>query len=212
MTIRAAYEASKQKRIEIGTEGENRKNAQTRKNTSLDRKADEFIKKSPSAIRKMSARSIQYLFEDLQIQKIDLGIENTKLLRAKMALEDKLAKYSDFYDNCPVGYFSIDNSGIILEANIRGAKMLGVERGSLKGRFFSDFIATDDQDIFRLYRKELLETKAKQGCELQLVNKNGIQFYAHFECIVLLDEKGNLNQFRAVVSDRSEPMREEKGF
>jgi hypothetical protein len=40
---------------------------------------------------------------------------------------------------------------------------------------------------------------------LRLVKKNGSQFYAHLECIAILDKKGKLNQIRAVVSDISEP-------
>ena len=188
------------------------KTVRTRKNTDLDRKVAEFINKSPSAIRKIPPRNIQYLVEDLQIQKTDLEIQNKKLHKAQLKLREKLAKYSDLYDNSPVGYFSIDNKGIILEANITGATMLGVERGLLKGRLFSDFITRDHQDIFYLHLKELLETKAKQTCQLRLVKKNGSQFYAHFECIVLLDERGKLNQFRAVVSDISEPKLAEKRF
>ena len=188
------------------------KTVRTRKNTDLDRKVAEFINKSPSAIRKIPPRNIKYLVEDLQIHKTELEIQNEKLHKAQLNLRENLAKYSDLYDNSPVGYFSIDNKGIILEANITGATMLGVERGLLKGRLFSDFITRDHQDIFYLYLKELLETKAKQTCQLRLVKKNGSQFYAHFECIVLLDERGKLNQFRAVVSDISEPKLAEKRF
>lgn len=181
------------------------KTVRTRQSSDLDRKASEFINKSPSAIRKIPPKNIKFLVEDLQIQKTDLEIQNKKLHRDQLKLREKLAKYSDLYDNSPVGYFSIDNKGIIIEGNVTGATMLGVKRGLLKGRLFSDFITRDDQDIFHLHRKELLETKAKQSCELRLVKKNGSQFYAHCECIVLLDEKEKLNQFRAVVTDISKP-------
>lgn len=212
MTIKPAYEELDQRITELRAESEKRKTVRTRKNTDIDRKAAEFINKSPSSIRKIPPRNIQYLVEDLQIQKTDLEIQNKKLHRAQLKLREKLAKHSDLYDNSPVGYLSIDNKGIILEANITGAAMLGIERGLLKGRLFSDFITRDDQDIFYLHCKELLETKAKQSCELRLVKKNGSQFYAHFECIVLLDEKEELNEFRAVISDISDPKLAEKGF
>ncbi len=205
MTIKPAYEELEQRIKELEAESEKRKAVRTRKDTDLGRKADEFINKFPSAIRKIPPKNIQYLVEDLQIHKTELEMQNEKLRRAQLELQEKQDKYSDLYDNSPVRHFSIDNKGVILEANITGATLLGVERGLLKGRLFSDFITRDDQDIFYLHRKELLETKAKQRCELRLVKKNGSQFYAHLECIAILDKKGKLNQIRAVVSDISEP-------
>ncbi len=205
MTIKPAYEELEQRIKELEAESEKRKAVRTRKDTDLGRKADEFINKSPSAIRKIPPKNIQYLVEDLQIHKTELEMQNERLRRAQLELQEKQAKYSDLYDNSPVGHFSIDNKGVILEANITGATLLGVERGLLKGRLFSDFITRDDQDIFYLHRQELLETKAKQRCELRLVKKNGSQFYAHLECIAILDKKGKSNQIRAVVSDISEP-------
>jgi PAS domain S-box-containing protein len=205
MTIKPAYEELEQRIKELEAESEKRKAVRTRKDTDLGRKADEFINKFPSAIKKIPPKNIQYLVEDLQIHKTELEMQNEKLRRAQLELQEKQDKYYDLYDNSPVGHFSIDNKGVILEANITGATLLGVERGLLKGRLFSDFITRDDQDIFYLHRKELLETKAKQRCELRLVKKNGSQFYAHLECIAILDKKGKLNQIRAVVSDISEP-------
>ncbi len=200
MTIKPVYEKLEQRITELDTEREKRKTVRTKQNSGLDRKVVEFINKSPSAIRKIPPRNIQHLVEDLQIQKTDLEIQNTELDNAQLKLREKLAKYIDLFDNSPVAYFSVDNKGIIMEVNITAATMLGVERGLLKDRLLSDFITRDDQNIFYSFRKELLKTKTKQSCQLRLVKENGSQFYAHFECIVLLDEKEKLNQFRAVVS------------
>ena len=210
MAIKPAHEELEPIIPEVGTGGEKRNTVKTRKDTLIDRKASEFINKSPSTIRKMPPRDIQYLVEDLQIQKIDLEIRNEKLQRAQLKLREQLAKYSDLYDNAPVGYFSMDHEGIILEANLTGAIMLGVERGTLRGRLFSDFITRDDQNIFHLHRKKLLETNARQRCELNLVKKNGAPFHAHLECIVLLNQKEPLDQFRVVVSDVNRPWPKEK--
>ena len=210
MAMKPVHEGSGKRIAESGEKNETRKALKTKKDMNIDRKVAEFINKSPSDIRKMPPRNIQYLVEDLQIQKTDLETYNRKLHSAQLKLQEKLAKYSDLYDNSPVGYFSMDEKGIILEANITGATMLGVERGTIKGRPFSDFIAGDDQDIFSLHCKELFVTKARQSSELKLVKKNGSQFHAHLECIVLLDEKKGLDQFRAVVSNINKPQPEKK--
>jgi PAS domain-containing protein len=55
--------------------------------------------------------------------------------------------------------------GLILQANLACADMLGVERSSLIGKPFSRFVKKEDHDVFYLHRKTLFETNAKQVCE-----------------------------------------------
>jgi PAS domain-containing protein len=50
---------------------------------------------------------------------------------ARDQMEAMLEKYTDLYDFAPVGYFSIDEQGLILEVNLTGATLLGVERSRL---------------------------------------------------------------------------------
>ena len=201
MVTKPAHKESGQRIPASGAKRKKSNGVKTGRATDTDRKVAEFINKSPSAIRKMPPRSIQYLIEDLQIQKTDLEMDNKKLHSDQMKLREQAAKYSDLYENSPAGYFSMDEKGIILEANITGATMLGVERGILKGRPFSGFIAGQDRKIFSLHCKELLETKTRQSCALRLMKPNGFRFHVRLESIVLPDEKEKSSQFRAVVSD-----------
>ena len=202
MTVKPAYEKSGQNISESGPENRKRNAVLgTVKNIARDRKVLEFLNKSSSAIRKIPAKTIRNLVEDLQIQKTDLEIQKRKLGKAQLKLREKLARYCDLYDSSPAAYFSIDNKGIILGANLTGANMLGVERGLLKDRLFSDFVRRDDREVLQLQFKNLLDTKAKQGCKLRFVKESGSEFQGHFECIVLSDENDNFGQFRAVVID-----------
>lgn len=204
MAKKPTYEELEQRVKDLEKEIKKRGGVRTRKDTTLHRRVEEFINKYPSAIKKIPPKEIQYLVEDLQIHKTELEIQNEKLRRTQLELQETRDKYSDLYDNAPVGYFSIDNEGKILGANLSGATMLSMEQGSLKGRPFSDFVARDDQDIFYLHRQKLVETKGKQTCELRLVKKNGSQFFAYLECIVMLDEEGKFSQIRAAINDINE--------
>jgi PAS domain S-box-containing protein len=115
-------------------------------------------------------------------------MQNEELRQAQLDLEAARDKYSDLYDFAPVGYFSISDKGLILDANLMGTTMLGIEREKLTGRHFSQFIAKDDQDIFYLYRQKLFETKTKQVCELKLTKKDKAEFYAQLESYAVKDE------------------------
>ena len=111
-------------------------------------------------------------------------MQNDELRRIQGELEKTRDKYSHLYDFAPVGYFTLSEKGIIEEANLSCAAMLGVERSSLIGKPFSRFIFKDDQDVFYFHRKTLFEANAKQVCELRLVRKDRTQFHAQLESIV----------------------------
>jgi PAS domain-containing protein len=48
--------------------------------------------------------------------------------------------------------------GLILEANLAAATLLGMTRGALVKQPISRFILKEDQDIYYLHRKKLFET------------------------------------------------------
>ncbi|MCJ7538844.1 MAG: sigma 54-interacting transcriptional regulator, partial [Desulfobacterales bacterium] len=171
---------------------------------------EEFLKKYPEAIKEISAGDVNKLVEDLHIHQIELEIQNEELRRAQSELEVSRDGYSDLYDFAPVGYVTISEKGLILQANLACADMLGVERSSLIGKPFSRFVKKDDQDVFYLHRKALFETKAKQVCKLILVRKDRTQFHAQLECILIKDPEGSITQTRTAISDISERKRVEE--
>jgi len=168
---------------------------------SLRERAEAFINMNSSEIKKIPPLDIRKLTEDLQIHQVELEIQNEELSRVQQELVAERNKYSDLYDFAPVGYFTISAKGMILEANLTAAAMLGVERGILVGTSFYDYINADDRDIFYLFRRNLIKTKSKQTRNLRLMKKNGSDFHAQMECIPLFDENGNLDRIGAIAID-----------
>ena len=110
------------------------------KTSPLRKRAEEFLKKYPDAIKEITSVDVKKLVEDLHIHQIELEIQNEELRMAQLELEDSRDKYSDLYDFSPVGYVTISEKGSILQANLSCAAMLGVERSSLIGKPFSRFV------------------------------------------------------------------------
>ena len=127
------------------------------------------------------------LIHELQVHQIELQMQNDELRRIQGELEKTRDKYSHMYDFSPVGYFTLTEKGIIDEANLPLASMLGVERSNLVGKPFSRFILKDDQDLFYKLRHRLLETEEPRTCELRLMKKDGHAFFANLECMVVKD-------------------------
>ncbi len=152
----------------------------------------------------------QRLRHELQTHQIELEMQNEELRQIQEALQESRDKYADLYDFAPVGYFTMDKNGLLLEVNLTGADLLGVNRSNLLKQPISRFIARDSQDEFYLHRRQVFETGTKQTCELELVQEDGPTFYAQLESIARVDSKGDYSQLRMAIVDITERKQVEK--
>jgi PAS domain S-box-containing protein len=151
----------------------------------------------------LSPAEAKRLLHELQVHQIELELQNEELRRAQVALEDSRARYFDLYDLAPVGYFTLDAGGIILEANLTGATLLGVTRDALVGQPLSRFITGGDADVFYIHHRQLMSTRTPQACELLLSRKGAAPFTAWLEATAVASED-ETPACRVVISDISE--------
>ena len=170
----------------------------------LREQAEKRLLKRGADLKNMPLKDMNALVHELEVHQIELEMQNEELRQAQMHIEAERDKYTDLYDFAPVGYFNISDKGLILDANLMGATMLGIERGKLTSRYFSQFIAKDDQDVFYLHRQKLFKTKMKQTCELKIAKKDGTEFYAQLESSPVKDDDGNYSALRSSLSDITE--------
>ncbi|MBI4778709.1 response regulator [Candidatus Desantisbacteria bacterium] len=176
--------------------------------TEFRRQAEELISQD-SKSQDISDKNTQKLIYELQVHQIELEMQNEELRLTREKLEESCDRYLDLYDFAPLGYVTLDQDGLIIEANLTGANLLGVERVYLIKKKFTQFIAYNSQDIFYFHQKKVFETRTHQTCELKLI-KNGDSFYAQLESIAVPDSKGSFNQFRIAVTDITERKKAEQ--
>jgi PAS domain S-box-containing protein len=172
--------------------------------TALRKQAEKRLLERDAVMANMPLEDITELIHELEVHQIELEMQNEELRQTQLGLEAARDKYTDLYDFAPVGYFSISDKGLILDANLVGATMLGMVRGKLTGKRLSEFITKDYQDVFYLHRQKLFETKTKQACELKITKKEGAKFYAQLESSPVKDEAGNCSSIRSSLSDITE--------
>ena len=178
----------------------------------MRRLAEKALEKATDDNNDLSGQSpeeIASLIHELRVHQIELEMQNEELRRTQEALEKTRHRYSHLYDFAPVGYFSISEKGMIEAANLTIASMLKVDRGLLIGKPLTQFILNEDQDIYYKHKQHLMDTEAPQVSELRFVKKDGQQFYARLECMILNSKEADLREVRAVVSDITESKRAE---
>ena len=151
-----------------------------------------------------AARTLQ----ELRVHQIELQMQNEELRRAQVELDTARARYFDLYDLAPVGYVTLSEKGLILEANLTAARLLGMERGALVKRRLTEFILREDEDIYYLQRQRLLKTGLQQVSEVRMARPDGAQFWACVEAAKAEGAKGE-QVLRVVISDISERKRAE---
>jgi PAS domain S-box-containing protein len=155
----------------------NGKSSKETSNADLRKKAEKRARNNAAWLNhndpeELSPLALRSVLHELHIHQIELEMQNEELRRSHVELDATRSRYFDLFDLAPVGYFTIDDKGLVLEANLTGANLLGLTRTELVGQPFSRFIAYDDQDVYYLHRKKLLETGKHQICELRMTRKS----------------------------------------
>jgi PAS domain S-box-containing protein len=167
----------------------------------LRRRAEIFLDNRFQTIRDVPPEEVHQLVHELHVHQIELEMQNDELRRAQIEIESSRNRYSFLYDFAPIGYFTLDPYGQIIEVNLTAAKYLGVERAFLVNKALSLYISRPDRDTFRLHRREVFRSRAPQACEIQLKKKDGTRFYARLDSTAVQDADGNFNRLLTAVSD-----------
>src|SRR5260221_10628422 len=133
---------------------------------------DEAAGGKPRSGRRSHQKS-ETLLHDLRVHQIELEMQNDELRRTQDAMGASRARYFDLYDLAPVGYLTLSELGLIKEANLTVAMLLGAARGSLMNKPVSRLIAREDEDIYYLRLKALFSTGESQVFELRLKHQDG---------------------------------------
>jgi chemotaxis family two-component system sensor kinase Cph1 len=178
-------------------------NCPENKKSGLRKRAERLLTKSPdvSETPKLSPDDMQQLVHELRVHQIELELQNEELRRAQVAIEQARDRYLDLYDYAPVAYFTLDTKGFITEANLTAVRLFGIDLEVFLKTPFTKLVSRDDQDIFYFHLRQVLETKSSLTREITLVKKSGEQLQAQLEIEATLDDNGEVNALRIVVTD-----------
>ena len=170
----------------------------------LRTQAEAMLQEQPEELSRLSPEETQRLIQELRVHQIELELQNDELRDTQTALEASRNRYVDLYDFAPVGYLTIDEQGLIVEANLTCASMFGRDRRDLLKRSLSNFIVKADHHAYYRHRQDILDLKTPQSCELRIQRKDESSFWARLEDSPVLDETEQVTQIRIAVTDISE--------
>jgi diguanylate cyclase (GGDEF)-like protein/PAS domain S-box-containing protein len=170
----------------------------------LRKQAESIIKNKNQVSRGnmgiMFSEEIEKILHELQVHQIELEMQNDELRVKQMKLDAARARYFDIYNLAPVGYCTLSRSSMIIEANKTAGEMFGNSRAEMVGQPFFRFILKEDQDVYYLSWKKLLETSNPQECEIQMLRHDSEIIWVQIVANLALNEDGE-SVFRVVMQD-----------
>ena len=157
----------------------------------------------------MPGGKVQKLVHELQVHQVELEMQNEELRRVQLELEDSRDRFARLYDLAPVGYLTLDAEGVIHEANLTAARLLGLDRRALLKKNLSRFVAAESQDDFYLHRQQVFTNSGRQTCDLQMRRADGAAFSGRLESVVEAAGPGQPAQCLVALSDVTRLLRAE---
>lgn len=110
----------------------------------------------------------EQLVEDLQQHQFELQQQNTELRRAHEELHRATERFHELWNDAPVGYLSLDRSGVITVANRRARTLLGHIAPVQEGVSLQRFLTRESNLTFRQHMWSVASSDVPVVAELQL--------------------------------------------
>jgi len=99
------------------------------------------------------------LLHELQTHQVELNLQHEQLVANEREFAQELVRYKAFFDFAPAGYLIVSRNGRIIESNLAGARLFGVDADELGGRMIHSLVL----DSSRIALAGLLDTLCTQG-------------------------------------------------
>ncbi|MGZ7067998.1 MAG: PAS domain-containing sensor histidine kinase, partial [Methanobacterium sp.] len=143
----------------------------------------------------------------LQVHQVELEMQNEELKEAQEELAKLLDEFHEFYDEAPVGYFSLDRNGNVRNVNIKGAELLGLDKGMIVGFGFVRFIPLNYQTKYYRSLKDAMVKCNVEEVELQLKREKSL-FYVQMQIVPIYDKFDE--KYRITITDITERKKAEE--
>ena len=146
----------------------------------------------------LDPEKISRLLSDLAMDQIELEERNEETRQA-------LTKS----DSAPTGHLAVSEEGLVLEANLTAAALLGMARDEMIHQPFTRFILHEDQHRYVHRRHELSGAEKPSVCRMRLLRSGGRPFWALLEMTASRSSESGPAAHRVAISDITELKQQE---
>jgi hypothetical protein len=120
-----------------------------------------------------SASDALQLLHELQVNQVELDLQHEQLEANEHEVAHALARYKEYYDSAPIGYFIVALDGQLIECNQAGVRLLRIEGNEVGGRPLVSMLAEQSRPALEGLLKALRDGGAEAGCEVHSSASDG---------------------------------------
>ena len=135
---------------------------------AMKKRAEDLLENTNHFPEELTWEDVKTLVHDLRVHQIELELQNEELRNTQKALHDATARYTNLYQDAPVGYLTVDRFGRILQANKTLGEMVQIENSRLLQTSLFDLIDGTDREEFISRFKAFHKRPADKNMEVRL--------------------------------------------
>ena len=113
-----------------------------------------------------SAGDALKLLHELQVHQVELSMQHEQMEQSRAEVAESLERYIERFDFAPMGYFTVEPDGGIVEGNVAGADLFEVDRAELPGRSLESLVSADSRAALRAVLSRLRKNGPTETCEV----------------------------------------------
>jgi PAS domain S-box-containing protein len=152
-------------------------------------------------IKDRSVRRCEFYMVPLGDVSLIVMKDRTEQKKMSDALEESEKKFKGMFENAPLSYQSLDETGCFTDANETWLNTMGYERSEVIGRNFSDFLIPGWQGHFVENFPRFKAVGEVLGVEFEMVKKDGSVILVSFHGKIDKDINGNFERTHCVFHD-----------
>lgn len=121
-----------------------------------------------------SAGDALKLLHELQVHQVELTLQHEQLEQSRTEISETLDRYVERFDFAPVGYFTVERDGRIIEANLAGAALFKIDRAAVCGRPLESLVAAGSHGTVRALLERLRRGNSTETCEVHAKRAGGL--------------------------------------
>ena len=168
---------------------------------------EELVRRIEALKASMRSRDWVDASEDLKLHQLELEMQNMDLVETQRQLEEARDRYAELFDFAPLGYIVLDSNGLVNEANLVAAALMGADATRYIGKPFLGIVDSPDRRNFLSHLRRCVSGEGKVTTEICLRVKGA----AVPVQLLSLPAEGHLCQrtFRTALTDLTERKRSE---
>ncbi len=150
---------------------------------------------------------VSFVFLSFGVYAEHISARRRRIERTMMESEEK---FRLLYEDAPLGYQSLNETGNILKVNQAWLKLVGYSEDEVIGRWFGDFLDEESKTNFKK-RFPVFKVKGEvHGVEFNMIKKDGTLLPVSFDGRVSCKSNGEFRQTHCIMHDNTERKRTEE--